>query len=335
MDSANKKLVIGVDEAGYGPNLGPLLVAATVWLVPEHVTEAELAASLSEGFSCERWEEACQTVPLGDSKQLYRPGQGLVSLETGLCALLVAMDEADNCQNFRGAPDWLGDMETFLQRFGEMPQGECDLPWYRQLQALKLPSAQTSREILRLSELARQRFQALDLCLLQARVRVISEKEFNAGIEKLGSKGQLLTITTLKLVADLLEAMPRPVEIFCDRHGGRKNYLPQLMDTWPESWFQEIRSDASRCSYQNLCQPEFTIHFSVGGDSFPPTAMASMLAKYTRERFMESFNAFWSARLQDLKPTAGYPVDAQRFRRELGDAPLELGLPASLWWRSR
>ena len=29
--------LIGTDEAGYGPNLGPLVISATVWEVPDDV----------------------------------------------------------------------------------------------------------------------------------------------------------------------------------------------------------------------------------------------------------------------------------------------------------
>ena len=29
--------LIGTDEAGYGPNLGPLVISATVWRVPDGV----------------------------------------------------------------------------------------------------------------------------------------------------------------------------------------------------------------------------------------------------------------------------------------------------------
>ena len=42
-------LVIGTDEAGYGPNLGPLVVAASLWRVaaPPTEVEASLAAAVS------------------------------------------------------------------------------------------------------------------------------------------------------------------------------------------------------------------------------------------------------------------------------------------------
>ena len=45
-------LVIGTDEAGYGPNLGPLVVAATAWQVEADADEAEalLAAAVSDAL---------------------------------------------------------------------------------------------------------------------------------------------------------------------------------------------------------------------------------------------------------------------------------------------
>ena len=48
--------------------------------------------------------------------------------------------------------------------------------------------------------------------------------------------------------------------------------------------------------------------------------MSSMIAKYLRERLMGSFNEFFSARHQGagpLKPTAGYPVDADRYLADI------------------
>jgi hypothetical protein len=48
-----------------------------------------------------------------------------------------------------------------------------------------------------------------------------------------------------------------------------------------------------------------------------PVALASMVAKYIREVRMVSFNRFWTDRIPDLRPTAGYPQDAERFIRSI------------------
>ena len=40
---------------------------------------------------------------------------------------------------------------------------------------------------------------------------------------------------------------------------------------------------------------------------------------------MDVFNAFWTSRLPDLKPTAGYPLDALRFRQAIDQLARDLG----------
>ena len=56
----------------------------------------------------------------------------------------------------------------------------------------------------------------------------------------------------------------------------------------------------------------------------PAAALASMTAKYVRELFMESLNAFFAARVEGLKPTAGYYSDGRRFLADVEDVLGEL-----------
>jgi hypothetical protein len=60
-----------------------------------------------------------------------------------------------------------------------------------------------------------------------------------------------------------------------------------------------------------------------------------MLAKYLRERLMEQFNGFWQQHLPELRSTAGYPVDAKRFRTAIEATATRLALPPELWWRCK
>lgn len=64
-------------------------------------------------------------------------------------------------------------------------------------------------------------------------------------------------------------------------------------------------------------------------------ALASMVSKAVRERWMGAFNAHWTARIAGLRPTAGYPVDAARFRAAIEPECLARGLDPGLWWRAR
>ena len=50
-----------------------------------------------------------------------------------------------------------------------------------------------------------------------------------------------------------------------------------------------------------------------------PVALASMLAKLTREMMMARFNAYWCGRMPELKPTAGYRNDGWRWLQDVKD----------------
>jgi hypothetical protein len=333
---ANKRLFIGVDEAGYGPNLGPLLICASAWLAPDQMSETELTRCFSEKFKAQAWRTACPHVPLGDSKKLFLAGGGLDSLEFGLLALL--------SQCLAPLPVTLHGLLAATSVENHIQQ---KLPWY-DLDALSASSVPTQAvptqaaravgasdrgvEIQRLASMTKKALAENDIELLQVRGVVVTEPAFNEQVARSGSKGQLLSQSTLQLVATLLAQYPDlPAEVFCDRQGGRKNYLPVLLDAMPDRWFTEVLSSTARCSYRRQPAGEKTascdIHFSVGGDSFPPTALASMLAKYLRERLMERFNSFWQTHLPELRPTAGYPVDARRFRAAIEATAVKLKLP--------
>jgi len=66
-----------------------------------------------------------------------------------------------------------------------------------------------------------------------------------------------------------------------------------------------------------------------------PTALASMTAKYFRELAMRAFNHFWAAAVPNLRPTAGYPVDARRFKADIAKVQKKLGIQDHCLWRIR
>ena len=81
-------LLIGTDEAGYGPNLGPLLISATVWHVPDDGKEVDLFRRFGSFVRADA--SSAEHIPIADSKELYKPGGGLANLEPGLFAALSA-----------------------------------------------------------------------------------------------------------------------------------------------------------------------------------------------------------------------------------------------------
>jgi ribonuclease HII len=80
---------------------------------------------------------------------------------------------------------------------------------------------------------------------------------------------------------------------------------------------------------------QLDLGFFVGGDRLDPRiSWASILAKYLRELLLRSFNRWFSAKIPNLRSTAGYPEDAARFiadvERALGP---DGGLERAAWVR--
>ena len=73
--------LIGTDEAGYGPNLGPLLVAASCWKMPAGCAPDQLYDRLSEEFTPEISGKSDSRLVLADSKALYSSGGTLERIE--------------------------------------------------------------------------------------------------------------------------------------------------------------------------------------------------------------------------------------------------------------
>jgi hypothetical protein len=60
-----------------------------------------------------------------------------------------------------------------------------------------------------------------------------------------------------------------------------------------------------------------------------------MVSKYLRELAMRAFNDFWCARVPELKPTAGYPSDSRRFKKQISAVQTALGIDDRVLWRVR
>ncbi len=91
-------------------------------------------------------------------------------------------------------------------------------------------------------------------------------------------------------------------------------------------WFRSSRARACRSWNKSLSAA--ATNFRAGGRSmsvifqpeaesaYLPVALASMAAKLTRETLMARFNRHWCSMLPELKPTAGYTEDGRRWLRD-------------------
>jgi len=315
-------LVIGTDEAGYGPNLGPLVVAATAWRLaaePAAVEPplAELLASAAAAGRGPLW---------GDSKAIYRGGSGFAQLERGVLVALTLTGEP--------APAGWRDLVTALAA-GAAGRGQPP-PEQARLDSLSLPRDLSIVSWRESASLLAPQLASREIRLAAVRCRIVQPAEFNRLLAAGLNKSDILSQVTLDLAARLetelaAGAAVEPVVIWCDRHGGRRRYAPQVARAFATPLVQTLEETASRSRY--ACGPGRSIEFSVGGESRLPVAVASMTAKYLRELSMAAFNAFWSDRQPGLRPTAGYPTDARRWREEAAATVERLGTPWDAVWR--
>jgi hypothetical protein len=141
----------------------------------------------------------------------------------------------------------------------------------------------------------------------------------------------------LELVADLIDcAEGGPIRVLCDKHGGRNRYaalLQELADARLVRVVVESRAE-SRYRFEAASRP-VDIRFVAKGERFLPSALASMASKYVRELSMRALNGYWCDRVDGLKPTAGYPVDARRWRDSTKEVRAAQQVEDHLLWRSR
>ncbi len=305
-------LVIGTDEAGYGPNLGPLVVAATAWQLaaaPEAV-ESVLAAAVAQACPLRMW---------GDSKAIYRGGAGLAPLERGVLVAtsLAGVSEPTNWASLVSA---LG-----ITMADPPPEGET-------LQAIRVPRHEHTPGCAALAAGIHGHLEARGVRLTALRCRVVQPAEFNAQLDRGLNKSDILSAVTLDLAAGLADkAGDEPIVIWCDRHGGRRRYAAQVSRAFGGALVSPLEETPTQSRY--AIGSRRWIEFSVGGESRTPVAVASMAAKYVRELSMLAFNSFWAGRQANLAATAGYPVDASRWRGEAQAAVDREGLGWDTIWR--
>ena len=295
--------VVGIDEAGYGPILGPLVQAAVAVKLPD----ADPAGwETLRPWVARHADKDKKRLLIDDSKLVHSGPHGVKKLEAGLAALLGLRDTT--------LGQWL-ETHAVLHVVEEL-QGEA---WYDPTETLPLHPAPPD---------LRPALAEIGVELFVLAVKLVPAPSFNRTVAVSGTKGTLLNIGLTGLLGAIRQRLPGfdPVEVVCDKLGGRNAYGPLLQGAFYQGWVVAEVESAPESRYRVM---------SLGRDvrvSFRPradgesiaVALASMTAKYLREVSMRQFNRHWQTHLPGLKSTAGYPVDGQRFYAEI--APLLAGL---------
>lgn len=329
-------LFVGVDEAGYGPALGPLCVG----LCAVRLRNTAFAAAAGG-------ERAVTATPFGGSQipelwEILRPTVGRV----GENALFTVDDSKKifSPHNRRAAENLARNVGAFLHLHRNRGhQAGAPIPWTRLLPAEDVldlesdpwgnpPRAQSTPEAgASASESApndnetlrtlRKTLDKAAIELVELRVRALSARRYNFLLAECDDNKLRLVwrVMAEELAAIVKKAPPKEnLLLVCDKLSGQKRYAPLLAGLQPGAHFWVERETAARSGYRagianGKC---LSIQFLKNADSLSfPTALASMAAKWVREECMARLNAFFSTRQPALKPTSGYrnPVDAPAF----------------------
>jgi hypothetical protein len=319
-------IIAGIDEAGYGPMLGPLCVGMSVFRI-HNWTRGDPAPDLWKLLSkavCKKPSDARRRIPIADSKALKLANDNkthhpVVHLERGVLAFLRWLVQSPAT-----------DADLFSITGAQLDEA----PWYAG-DPVPIPVGDTAGQIAIAASRLAAAMESAGVDLVGLSCLTIQEAEFNDIIRRTGSKAEATAAAFGRHLRDLMgrELAGSSVRLVCDQLGGRTSYEALIARELEGCEVACLTESGERSRYgvripvsvpagvgEADHDPDFIIQFMPEAESAHlPVALASMIAKLTRELAMGRFNRYWCTRCPEAKATAGYNTDARRWLNDMGD----------------
>lgn len=300
-------VLAGVDEAGLGPVLGPLVVAGVAMVGPRGEDPWKLLRPVVSRRHSKKGK-----LRVADSKKVNQGPHGRQHLERTVLSFWGALT---------------GDLPASLAELLEgagvplAPLERC--PWYQHLD-LPLPLDNDRGELELRSHLLARTMEKRQIHVQHIALRPVDAAEFNALIHETDNKSHAHFCAYSAVIAELLRVLEgqEHAHLVADRCGGRFRYRKGLEQHLPGRRIQILEEHPDFSSYlihgRGGSHAPVRISFAAQGeDRAFPTALASCAAKYVRELMMECLNRWFLSRIPGLRRTAGYYVDGHRFLEEV------------------
>ncbi len=304
----------GIDEAGYGPMLGPLCVGLIALECAGERTEVPDLWDVCAHAVCRRPRDAGTIrIAIDDSKALKLPNScktrdPLAHLERGVLACLAASHA--------------GIIQSDVALANALSIRTSGLDWYAG-SPIELPVSTTREHLSLLASRLNASLNDQQLKFSMIRCACADERVFNTLLAQHGSKASASFCVVARLINELCDQYANTddatIKLVVDRQGARRSYADTLTRSISPRGLVILEQSDRASVYEIETKHGQTLRIlfrSKAESEHFPVALASMTAKLVRELMMRRFNRYWCDRITELRPTAGYVTDARRWLRD-------------------
>jgi ribonuclease HII len=299
-------ILVGIDEAGFGPILGPLVVSSSTFTLPNHLLTADLWQVLRRSVGNRRKRLAGRLL-ITDSKKAYSRAVGLKHLERTVLGALKCLGKEPS---------------TLAELIGILCPGCLErlsaYPWYEGAGSYRVSFDTGDRSIA--SAVLADDMSSNGMELLELKSYCLDVGYYNKMVASVKNKANVLFTATSRLIKRAFDNFSGDdLQIIVDRQGGRVRYRKHLQRMFSDVELKILRESPSASSYELRAGIKgMRLHFVVGADErYLPVSLASMVSKYLRELLVHNINRYFTGFHAELKPTAGYWKDGLRFIEDL------------------
>lgn len=371
----NNYYVLGIDEAGYGPDIGPLVVTSSLFRLSEKYHSEKFWDTLSEIIS-KKTKEFPEKVIVSDSKDIFKnhPKNYLIGETTALCSYCLLYPAPLNFQEFL-QNIFLDNLDLFQKRCKTFSKYTYRMCWgnnnFFSEDPLNSKNLDPSPFLDNLFPKLKKVIKSSGIDLIDIKSVVLCPHLYNESITKKGKlffnylqferliENALKRILienisvrdkeeTVKLEKKYKKATRNfkkneqknnlnSIYVIADKLGSKKYYINYLKSGLLGDFkIKILEQNRNISSYELLNNLEIRLSFIKEGDKTHfPIALSSVFSKYIRERFIKNINEFFATKIQDLEPTKGYAYKIEKFIEVTNDVRKKYDIAQNCFLRKR